>query len=107
MRTLLSTAVSATFAIGALAAPDVSLAKTPSHVPPGNCPAVAAKVGPAKTWQAVFWGKRRDLFDHPQETFVTACFTTQANCKAWLYWEQTAWPMPIVVRYCKIGMPYG
>ncbi len=106
MRVLSSSLVAVAGALGVSVAPEVVSAKTPPRVAPGNCGAVAARVGPAKTWQAVFWGRRHDLFDHSQQTFVTACFTTQASCKAWLYWEQTDWPTPVVVRYCKIGMPY-
>ncbi len=104
MRMLISSVALVAVIAGALATPQAASAKTPPRVPPGSCAVVAAKVGPAKTWRATFWGWRRDLFDHRQETFVTACFTTQAACKAWLYWEQTAWPMPIDVRYCKLGI---
>jgi hypothetical protein len=100
--------LAATVVFGGLAAPQLAFA-APPRVPPGECNAVTAKVGQPKVWQAVFWAERQDDFGHVERTLSAPCFTTQATCKAWLYWQQTDWPESgqLSVRYCKIGRPYG
>ena len=109
MRTVISVAAAVTMAIGVTSAPPIALAaKTPPRVQGLNCAATAAKVDRAKTWQALYWGWRRDIFDRHNEEFMQApCFTTQASCKAWLWWAQTDYPNEIVIHFCKTGQPYG
>jgi hypothetical protein len=105
----MSLAAAATLAAGAAIAPQyASAANVPPRVQGQNCNAVAAKVGQAKTWQAVYWGWRRDIFDrHNEQSLQAPCFTTQASCKAWLFWAQTDYPNEIVIHFCKAGRPYG
>jgi hypothetical protein len=109
MRTIVSLAAAATFALSTAAVPTfANAANTPPRVLGQNCAVVAAKVGKAKTWQAVYWGWRRDIFDrHNEQSLQAPCFTTQASCKAWLYWAQTDYPNEIVIHFCKSGQPYG
>jgi hypothetical protein len=108
MRFSVSLTAAAAIASGLAVAPQVASA-APPRVLPQECNAVAAKVGQAKTWQALFWAQRRDDFGHLEETFSAPCFTSASTCKAWLYWQQTDWPEPgqINIKYCKAGRPYG
>ncbi|MEJ0012318.1 MAG: hypothetical protein WDM94_06730 [Bauldia sp.] len=112
MRALFSFAAAATVVLGVAAVPSFAQAAGPYPPPPPrvqgmNCAAVASKVGRAKTWQALYWGWRRDIFDRHDEQFLQApCFTTQASCKAWLYWAQIDFPKMTVMKFCKTGAPY-
>jgi hypothetical protein len=105
----MSAAAAAALLLGTtMGGPAALAAKTPPRVHGMSCVAAAAKVGPAKTWQATYWGWRRDIFDRHNEQFLQSpCFTTQATCKAWLYWAQTDFPNEIVIKFCKQGQPYG
>jgi hypothetical protein len=64
----------------------------PPRVEGQNCSALIAKIGPAKTWRTTFWGQRRNTFDRYDDYSATYCFTSEKQCKAWLYWIQTDWP---------------
>ncbi len=68
-------------------APLPSAAAQPPRVPALNCGALAAQSG--KVWQTTFWGWRVDDFGFRQEFMASPCFTTEANCKAWLYWARS------------------
>jgi hypothetical protein len=108
MRTLSSLLAAAGLVVGMASVPPALAANTPPRVQGQNCDAVAARVGKAKTWQATYWGWRMDIFDRHTEQFLQSpCFTTQATCKAWLYWAQIDYPNEIVMKFCKQGQPYG
>jgi hypothetical protein len=112
MRVLSSVVAAAVVAFGMTVVPPLALAAGPYRPAPPrvegmSCPAAFAKVGRAKTWQALYWGWRRDIFDRHDEQFMQApCFTSQASCKAWLYWAQTDYPHQNVTKFCKPGAPY-
>lgn len=112
MRVTLSLATAALVAFGVTMTPPLAIAAGPYRPPPPrvegmSCAAAIAKVGRAKTWQALYWGWRRDIFDRHDEEFMQApCFTTQASCKAWLYWAQTDFPNETQMKFCKPGVPY-
>jgi hypothetical protein len=108
MRALSSIVAAAGVVAGLVSVPPVALAKVPPRVVGQNCAVVSAKVGRAKTWQATYWGWRVDVFERHTEQFLQSpCFTTQATCKAWLYWAQIDYPNEIVMKFCKQGQPYG
>ena len=106
MRALLSAAAAAIL-FTAVAVPQVALAAAHPRVQPLDCQSIAAKVGPGKVWQAAFWAKMGgDDFDPYESIMVAPCFSSQASCVDWLYWEQTDWPDQDYVGRCKAGMPY-
>jgi hypothetical protein len=109
MRVLSSIVAASALLTGLASASPIALAaNVPPHVQGQNCAVVAAKIGKAKTWQASYWGWRVDIFERHTEQFLQSpCFTTQASCKAWLYWAQTDYPNEIVMKFCKKGQPYG
>ena len=68
-------------------------ATTPPRVEGYSCSAMLSSLPPSKVWRTSFRGHKRDLntgFFWPHA--ATACFTSQKDCKAWLYWEQSDWP---------------
>jgi hypothetical protein len=76
------------------------------RVAPENCGAVASRLGPGQTWQAMFWGQKQDDFGHWEEIFVAPCFSSHAKCFAWLYWAQSDWPDHQPPGRCRTGLPY-
>jgi hypothetical protein len=64
----------------------------PPRVQGQNCSALAASIGPGKTWRTSFHGERRDMFDFYLPYSAAPCFTSQQACKAWLYWAQSDYP---------------
>jgi len=78
-------------------------------VQPGDCGALAAKLGPSKVWQASFeMNFRGDNFDPPEYVNTQPCFASYKDCFNWLYNEQSNYPSQDQnVGFCKRGMPYG
>lgn len=58
----------------------------PARVPGLDCRSVA---GQSNVWQTTFWGWKVDDFGFRQEFMASPCFTSEANCKAWLYWARS------------------
>ncbi len=76
---------------GLLASP--AAAATPPRVEGYSCNAMVASLGPSKVWRTNFRGNKRDLNTGLFWPYsATVCFTSHANCKAWLYWAQSDWP---------------
>ena len=67
-------------------------AAQPPRVPGAHCGALGAQLGGANIWQTTFTGWREDVFGQREDIFVSPCFTSEADCTAWLYWAQTDWP---------------
>lgn len=100
MRTL-----AALFALSTvLAGAATPAAAAPPRVPAYDCGSLAAQVGRGNVWQTWFTGQREDLFDRIDTYTAAPCFTTQANCKAWLYWAQTDFPSVNSTRPCRKGV---
>jgi hypothetical protein len=77
-------------------------AQPPRPVAAYNCNALAAQVGLGNVWQTAFWGWRYDVFGDREDIDAVVCFTSEAECKAWLYWAQSDWehvfPPPLPCR---------
>jgi hypothetical protein len=87
---LLSAALSL---VGAGLAPLPAAAATPPRVEGYSCPAMLGSLAPSKVWRTSFRGNKRDLNTGIFWPYsATACFTSQKDCKAWLYWAQSDWP---------------
>jgi hypothetical protein len=91
---------------GAFALIDTAEAASPPRVDAYDCRYVAATKGPANTWQTWFRGSRENLFGPDDHYTATPCFTSQASCKAWLYWAQTDWPKQNNFKPCRKGLGY-
>jgi len=97
-------AAAALFGIGAMI--ETAEAAPPPRVPAYNCGYLVQTQGPAKVWQTWFRGYRETLFGPDNYYTATPCFTSQANCKAWLYWAQTDWPKRNNFKPCRKGLGY-
>lgn len=65
-----------------------------------------AQSTPANTmWNAAFRGQREGPFDLIEWTHEVRCFKSLSNCKAWVYWIQSDWPLMNQVRRCRRGLP--
>jgi len=62
------------------------VAAQPARVQGLDCGVLAAQG--KKIWQTSFWGWKIDEFGFRQELNASPCFTSEANCKAWLYWAR-------------------
>jgi hypothetical protein len=102
MRMLAALLALSTVLAGAIAPAEAA----PPRVAAYDCGALAAQKGPGNVWQTWFSGRRDELFG--PDSFYTAapCFTTQANCKAWLYWAQSDWQKYSTFRPCRKGLSY-
>jgi hypothetical protein len=110
MRIFAAVGAALTICLGVASSATPSLAANPPPRVQGmNCVDAAAKVGHAKTWQALYWGwSENELDSRLNDQFLQApCFTTLASCKAWLYWAQVDYPNAIQMQFCKQGQPYG
>ena len=107
MRFLLSCFAAAAILLPTVTAAPAAYVNPHPHVAPGSCPALAARLGPGKVWQAAFSAQRLDMFDQPEWIDMAPCFASYADCFNWLYWAQTDWPNQRFVGFCKRGMPYG
>ena len=102
MRSLiLSGALAAALAAGSWSAP-VEAAQPP-RVKPMKCSSAAASVGAANVWRTFFRGEKEGLFDDVWHYQLAPCFTSQANCKAWLYWAMSDWPKRQWFKPCYRG----
>jgi hypothetical protein len=72
---------------------------------PGHCPALAARHGPGGVWWGRFAGERENIFDQIEQTSVEACFTTAEDCRNWLYWMQSDYPLNAWIVSCTRGYP--
>jgi hypothetical protein len=77
-------------------------AAQPPRVPAYSCPGLAAQLGAANVWQTAFWAWRYDVFGDREDIDAVACFASEADCTAWLYWAQSDWdhifPPPLPCR---------
>ncbi len=89
-----------------LASPNGASAAQPPRVAAYDCGYLAATKGPANVWQTWFRGQRERLFGPNLSYLAAPCFTTLANCKAWLYWAQSDWPVMNTFQPCRKGIPY-
>ena len=98
-------AVAAAFALSVTAA---SAANPPPPIkprPPGlACDAAAAQYDPAKLWVGKFAG-RRDIDDLriPNSISVWRCFTSETDCRNWLYWMMSDFSSWTWVNRCDHG----
>jgi hypothetical protein len=88
----LSAIVLATTAIGAACLPVVPAEAAPPRVQGQSCSALAAAIGPGKTWRTSFRGEKRDPFDNFWPYSASPCFASREACRAWLYWAQSDYP---------------
>jgi hypothetical protein len=107
MRVFLGSMMVAATVLATAAMPQTALARAHPRVQPSDCGYLAAKVGPAKVWQASFWGQRLDDFGHWEFILVAPCFAKETTCVDWLYWAQSDWPDHQAPGRCKKGMPYS
>jgi hypothetical protein len=98
--------LAALFVLSAMLGGAAPAEAAPPRVEALDCGALAAQKGPANLWQTWFHGERETLFDRREFTTAAPCFTTQANCKAWLYWAQTDWQKYSTFRPCRKGLSY-
>ena len=98
--------LAALFAVAAVVAGAVPAEAAPPRVEAYDCGTLAAQKGAANVWQTYFYGQRETLFDKKESTTASPCFTTEANCKAWLYWAQTDWQKYSTFRPCRKGLGY-
>ena len=74
------------------------------RVKPGNCHALASKLGASNVWYARFSGFFVDINDVHQWARVSPCFSSQTACVNWLYWEMTDYPRDQDVQRCRKGI---
>jgi hypothetical protein len=89
---------------GTMPAPPALADTPPRGVPAYDCRSLAATTSPADIWWTRFDGERRDVFDNIDAYHVTACFLSEADCKAWLYWTQSDFPYHMVSTPCRRGL---
>jgi hypothetical protein len=94
----------------ALLLPILPAATTPAGAAPPrvaalSCKALARSTPRSQIWWSHFYGERSGLF-RPEWHSATGCFKSQANCKAWLYWQMTDWPLEMRWSACRRGLPY-
>jgi len=78
---------------------------------PLDCKTAAAELGAEKIWWGRFAGKRDDPFgrenfmplQHLQTTSRWACFKTEVDCRNWLYWMYSDWPVFQTIARCDLG----
>jgi len=92
---LLSTLAVATMPAGA----------APARVTALSCKTLAKSMARNQIWWSHFYGERSGLFRREWHS-ATGCFKSQANCKAWLYWQMTDWPLDMRWSACRRGLPY-
>lgn len=91
MRTMCAAALVAIATLASQAAGHPAAAASPPRVQGQNCQVLAAQIGGANVWQTTFWAWRFDVFGDREDIFTAPCFSSEANCKAWLYWAQSDW----------------
>ena len=80
-------------------------AAPPPRVKATSCRSLEASRPASQIWWAAFYGERTGFFDNKEIHHAVGCFTSQATCKAWLYWQQTDWPLMNSVTWCRRGLP--
>ena len=103
MRIVISVLLLAALAAFSFPPPMADAAQHP-RVQAQNCRALASSIGARNVWQTRFQGQKRLLFDEIVSFRRTACFRTQAACKAWLYWAQSDWPRHNSFVPCRRGL---
>lgn len=88
-----------------LAMPPLAEAAPPPRVKGLNCRTLAKQIPASSMWTATFRGNRIGHFDIRESTFQVKCFKSQADCKAWVYWIQSDWPLENQVKRCRKGKP--
>lgn len=69
-----------------------------------RCDVLAERIGARNVWTSSFSGQRRDIRDWTERISRRGCFRTQADCRAWLYWMQSDWPLLMNFRQCRRGI---
>jgi hypothetical protein len=95
MMRVISAAVCAAALVAGAAAPLPALAKAYPKVAGMSCSAAASKVGAGNVWRTSFAGAQdtQSKFFRYRWYRAAPCFTSQGNCKAWLYNTQTTYPL--------------
>jgi hypothetical protein len=76
-------------------------AAQPPRVQALNCRSVSAST----SWWTVFHGERTNFWGYRESFNRSACFKSQKDCKAWLYWAQSDWPDMNRNQGCRKGKP--
>jgi hypothetical protein len=103
MRTAI-VAVAAGIAGAILLAIPPAAAKAHSRVAGLDCGGLAQRVGPGNVWRTFFYGEKQTLFDHRWPFTAAPCFRSQGDCRNWLYWAQTDYPLDQEIRTCRRGL---
>jgi len=69
-----------------------------------SCGWLADEIGPGRVWTVWFRGQRETIRDRIERTSVRGCFRTQADCRAWLYWMQSDFPLLMNFGQCRRGL---
>jgi hypothetical protein len=77
----------------------------PPRVAALSCKALAKTTPRSQIWWSYFYGEKSGLFRREWHS-ATGCFKSQANCKAWLYWQMTDWPLDMRWTACRTGLPH-
>jgi len=70
-----------------------------------SCSRLAASVGVRNVWSARFDGEKMMLFGGYLEKSDAPCFRTESDCRNWLYWAQSDYPLHNSVQFCHRGLP--
>ena len=81
-------------------------AAQPPRVPAYDCGYLANSKGAANVWQVWFRGQRPVPLGPDEHYTAAPCFTSEATCKAWLYWAQSDWPNVSTFQPCRKGIRY-
>jgi hypothetical protein len=81
-------------------------AAQPPRVEAYQCGPLVTEVGADNVWQTWFRGQKTGVFDWVDRVVAAPCFTSEANCKAWLYWAQSDYPEFNAFRACHRGTVY-
>ena len=98
------------FAIGlALMAQGRAFSLTYEGTPPpgGDCAAISAELGPARTWHGEFSGSYYDTFrDVSFPIAARGCFTSEYSCRRWLHESMSLGGQGgILYARCTLGAP--
>ena len=78
-----------------------AFAAQPPRVQALNCRSVSA----SSSWWTVFYGEKTNFWGYRESYNRSACFKSQKDCKAWLYWAQSDWPDMNRNQGCRKGKP--
>ena len=75
-------------------------AAQPPRVQSLNCRSISGT-----SWWTVFYGEKTNFWGNRESYHRSACFKSQQDCKAWLYWAQSDWPDMNRNQGCRKGKP--